>query len=399
MSDLTDSGLVDEGAIPPDSFHDSIGRTGEVAKHRLEVPADLLTKLEQEAAHLLIDPKTLADAAAALIAGHLVLQGPPGTGKSSLAAALARAFGAATLESTAREDWTAFDIIGGQELVVDEENHEVLKPVHGWFTEAAIECAGSVSRNLDDQEANPEQATWLVIDELNRANIDRAFGELFSVLGNDDLTPLRLKYMGSAAPDLTTSRRFRIIGTLNSIDKQFVNSLSLAIRRRFTFITIGIPPQRHPHELWETPSPEGTTDSLAIQELERIVDRARNNSNPDHLPSDLLAEMRAPMASLLQEIEKIRYATESSAFPFLPVGTAQLIDVASLSVVQKHLLPSQGWAESLDWACSVKLAPLFETDLESPEKLRVFADVLRSQFPQFARELLRIESAGLYAVP
>jgi 5-methylcytosine-specific restriction protein B len=396
MSELTDRGLIDGGAIPPDSFWEAISRTNEVAKHRLVVPDDLMTRLEAEAADLLIDQETLVEAAAALIAGNLVLQGPPGSGKSSLAGALTRAFNVDSIQATAREDWTAFDVIGGQELVADSDDRESLRPVHGWFTEAAISCAGAVSRNLDDPQVNPTQATWLVIDELNRGNMDRAFGELLSVLGTDELVPFRLKYM-PGINELTTPRRFRIIGTLNSIDKQFVNSLSLAIRRRFTFITIDIPPQRRAGESWDAEPAEDS--SLAIRELDQVANRAANNVNFSGSADELKASIRPHLARVLAEVEKVRYATESSEFPFLPIGTAPLIDMTELAIIRGTMGTAADWTTAFDWACAVKIAPLFETDLEGPEKLRAYADMLRTGFPRFARELARIEAAGLYAIP
>ncbi|TFC87153.1 AAA family ATPase [Cryobacterium sp. TmT2-59] len=397
MVDLTDSGLVDDGAIPPDTFFDAIDRTGEVAKHRLQIPPDLMVRLELEAEDLLIPRETLIGAAAGLISGNIILQGPPGTGKSSLASALARAFGAKIAQATAREDWTTFDVIGGQEIVVNSEGAERLTPAHGAFTAAVIDCAGSVSQNLDDADLNPYQATWLIIDELNRANMDRAFGELFTVLGTDELVPFKLKYIGGSSPELTTSRRFRIIGTMNSIDKQFVNSLSLAIRRRFNFITVDVPPQRNSGEDWNQPSTEDS--SLAVFEFDRIVEKASRSLNASQIPDGLAELIRPPLARLLLEVEKVRYATESSPFPFLPIGTAPLIDVAQLALVRHSMSVDSDLETSFDWACSVKLAPLFETDLESPEKLRAFADSSRIAFPQFARELSRIEASGLYFVP
>jgi len=395
MSELTDTALVDEGAIPPDEFWDAIDRTREVAAHALVVPDDLMERLRAATSDLLIPEEDLLAAATGLIAGNLILQGPPGTGKSALAAALARAFDARTLQATAREDWTAFDVIGGQELAVDDDNNEVLAPSHGWFTEAAIDCAGVVSRNLDDADQHPQQATWLIIDELNRANMDRAFGELFTVLGTEDPVQFRLKYIAGDPVMLTTSRRFRIIGTLNSIDKQFVNSLSLAIRRRFTFVTLDIPPRRLQGEAWSTP-PE--TASLAVRELGVILTRAADSAGRAIGTVDQ-QQLRQPLESVLTELEHVRYAAESSDYPFLPVGTAPLIDMTRLAILRGSMDPGATLSEAFDWACAAKIAPLFETDLDSPEKLRSFAELLRPTFPQFARELARIEAAGLYAVP
>jgi len=397
MSELTDNELVADGAIPPDSFWDAISRTSEVAQHRLQVPTDLIERLRLAAEDLIIDEETLRQAAAGLIAGNLILQGPPGTGKTSLARALAKAFGVEAIHATAREDWTGFDVVGGQDLVVSDDGKEVLQPKHGWYTEAAIRCAGAVSRNLDDAEVHPEQATWLVIDELNRANMDRAFGELFSVLGTEDPMPFRLSYMPGMSNELSTSQRLRIIGTLNSFDKQFVNSLSLAIRRRFTFITVDIPPQRDSDEGWDDPSTAAS--SLAIKEREKVVERALQHARPAGDRTTLALSLKPEIARVFEEVEKVRYASESSPFPYLPIGTAALIDVAQLAIIRVEMDSTSDWRAALDWACAVKLAPLFETDLEGPEKLRAYADGLKSRFPLFARELARIEAAGLYAVP
>ena len=73
----------------------------------------------------------------------------------------------------------------------------------------------------------------MLIDELNRAYIDRAFGELFSVLGTDEITPIVLPYQDEGNRVIVTPKRFRIIATINTLDRQFVNSLSQGLKRRF----------------------------------------------------------------------------------------------------------------------------------------------------------------------
>src|SRR5260370_19149150 len=119
-----------------------------------------------------------------------------------------------------------------------------------------------------DQPTEP-QAEWLLIDEINRAHMDRAFGELFTVLGTDESIATTLPHQREGNRNLVIPKRFRIVATLNSFDRQFVNNLSQAIRRRFTFITVNIPDK----------PPDGAasgkaSNHLAIQEHKILLERA-----------------------------------------------------------------------------------------------------------------------------
>lgn len=135
--------------------------------------------------------------------------------------------------TTATADWTTFETIGGLKPTV--ENTLRFEPGH--FLDAI------------------QQQKWLVIDELNRANFDRAFGQLFTVLSGQSVqlpyeregqhSRLVLARTGSAvAPDMDVlwiPDDWRIIATINVFDKALLFEMSFALMRRFAFIEVASP--------------------------------------------------------------------------------------------------------------------------------------------------------------
>lgn len=411
MPDIDESELVQRGAIPPTEFHDSIERLREIAEYDLEISADFDQRLANATEELVVPDHVLRAAAAAIRVGHVVLQGPPGTGKSSLVRSLAKAFNVSTYAVTAHEDWTIYDVIGRLELRLTEDRKEEITPVNGALTEAVIRCGNNIVQHFDDP-LHP-QAEWLLIDELNRAHLDKAFGELFSVLGTDELVPINLPHQKEGNRELVIPRRFRIVATLNSYDKQFVQSLSQAIRRRFTFISLDVPPKRPNGVAWAF---DLESEIPAILEFSYVTRRAAfrvarrecsmSPENTETLTTEILTETTSQHLALIQAlfdlVEVVRYAEDGSESPHLPIGTAQLVDTVELFLTRNRQDIASGGvpARQMDWAASVKLAPLFESDVLGPEQLSTLAKKLSAPFDELLkRELLIISASGMHFVP
>ncbi|MCF6735230.1 AAA family ATPase [Blastococcus sp. KM273129] len=212
-----------------------------------------------------IDREVIAAAVTALRAGkHLLLGGPPGSGKTTLGEALCRAVVGAVNYSvtTATADWTTFDTIGG--YIPTESGNLRFTP-------------GVVLRALRDGH-------WLLIDEVNRADIDKAFGPLFTVLSGgdsaaagrrsilpytDDGMSVAIEWVASREGSAATyplTGSWRLIGTLNVSDKASLFRLSFAFLRRFAVIDVPLPKEDEYRNLltaWLAEAPEQDREPIA----------------------------------------------------------------------------------------------------------------------------------------
>jgi MoxR-like ATPase len=216
---------------------------------------------------MVLAPSVLAEAVTAIRSGkHLLLSGPPGTGKSTIASALCRAVVEEQFDiATATADWTTFDTIGGY------------IPKSG----GALEFEpGIVLRAL-------RGGRWLVIDELNRADIDKAFGPLFTLLAGagentEDEVVLPFKKgdqniriawsdtRENANTPFALTPVWRLIGTLNVRDKATLFQLSFAFLRRFAVIDVPLPNRDAYRDLYDSWS-AGLDDAVRQQTVDAAM--------------------------------------------------------------------------------------------------------------------------------
>lgn len=185
---------------------------------------------------------------------QLVLFGPPGTSKTYEAKRLA----AQVIRRAALRSWGPVEYFSKQARVVELVDQHVrrlqLHPAYSYeeFIRGQRLRDGNVSfedgyllRLIDEIETEevpdgePKLPWVLVLDELNRADLSRVFGEAFSVLEDRNQTiDLPGTEHGEKPHSITLPERLYVIGTMNLID-QSLEQIDFALRRRFLWRRVG----------------------------------------------------------------------------------------------------------------------------------------------------------------
>jgi 5-methylcytosine-specific restriction protein B len=162
---------------------------------------------------------------------QIIFYGPPGTGKTFLATRLARQLG----------DDGAVKLVQFHPSYAYEDFFEGFRPEPGGSGTLTFELRAGPFRNFAEvAAANPSTAYILIIDEINRANLAKVFGELYFLLEYRDES-ISLQY--SPDKEFTLPQNLFLIGTMNTADRSIAR-IDTAMRRRFAFVELD--PRRAP---------------------------------------------------------------------------------------------------------------------------------------------------------
>lgn len=154
---------------------------------------------------------------------QIIFQGPPGTGKTYIAQKLAEYWAKSpdnVILVQFHPSYAYEDFVQGFRPVDEEDGQVKFKLRDGPLVQIA-------RRAQDD----PDGKYYLIIDEINRGNIAKVFGELYFLLEYRN-EAIRLQY--SDEPFSLPSNLY-IIGTMNTADRT-IALVDLALRRRFSFV-------------------------------------------------------------------------------------------------------------------------------------------------------------------
>ncbi len=242
------------------------GLVEEAMKNGTIIEPKLPDHLDALATELLLPPKFLREITDLLKdKKQVIFQGPPGTGKTHVARKLAECL-------AGDEDRV--------ELVQFHPSYAYEDFVQGFRPTLEDGKAGFVLRDgpllqMADQAlfGDPDKMYFLIIDEINRGNLAKVFGELYFLLeyrgeGNE----MRLQYSDA---EFSMPENLYIIGTMNTADRS-IALVDAALRRRFYFVEFR--PEEEPIkgllENWLRREAEEQEWSDAMDWLPGVVERA-----------------------------------------------------------------------------------------------------------------------------
>ncbi|WP_161781678.1 AAA family ATPase [Halorubrum coriense] len=360
---------------------------------------DTATRVDGVASDEHLQKRVYREATAHLVAGrNVVFYGPPGTGKTRAASKLTDALDIGQDTATANAEWSNYDVVGGYEPAGPDTPEQEWTAKAGVLSSAAQQCVEGLTLSGDPH--------WLLVDELNRANLDQAFGDVFTLLDLDYRTSQRLKF---GTDEVTLPLSFRLLATMNTSDRAKLFSLGYAFRRRFAFVQVpplytsgGDPDQSDPttsprkipnHDEIHEIVTGAVVDDLTRQRL--LVDTWDSHRMPtrDAATIDPAFAMESVVSNALDNVLAIDYGWDDAdpldvvlaityqlsgaEYDIVDIGQALAIDIIRYLTAAQLLSDGDITRQTVDRALIAYLLPqidVFMSELRKAETLSTTAD-------------------------
>jgi 5-methylcytosine-specific restriction protein B len=206
--------------------------------------------------------------------GQVIFYGPPGTGKTYVARELARHL---------VQRGGASQIVQFHPSYSYEDFFEGYRPSEGGDTGVAYALkSGPLKRWAEAARDDPAQPYVLIVDEINRGNIPKIFGELLFLLEYRD-EAVELQY---GKDQFSLPENLLLMGTMNTADRS-IALVDAALRRRFFFIPFM--PTEEPVagvlRSWLKENERDELPALLLDELNRRIAKDEVAIGPSYLMS------------------------------------------------------------------------------------------------------------------
>ncbi|MYJ76987.1 MAG: AAA domain-containing protein, partial [Caldilineaceae bacterium SB0670_bin_27] len=300
-------------------------------RHRLEAHVvvwlldeeDTLPKLGSQSP----DPETLQELADELILStdfleriytllndkrQVIFQGPPGTGKTYVAQALANCLAGKKDRVTLVQfhpSYTYEDFVRGFRPTLKDGK-------------AGFELQDGPLLRVAEKAVNDRDSRhFLIIDEVNRGNLAKVFGELYFLLEYRD-KKIRMQYQQEGEDDFTLPENLYIIGTMNTADRS-IALVDLPLRRRFYFVEF-LPdedPVKSVLARWlDKRAPELAWVAKVVEEANKLMEDDRHAAiGPSYFMKETLKEEDIPRIwkhSVLPYIEERLFGDDNKISRF-----------------------------------------------------------------------------------
>lgn len=155
---------------------------------------------------------------------NIILQGPPGVGKTFVSKRLAYSL-------IGEKNPNQVEFVQFHQTYAYEDFVMGYRPSDNGFSLQY----GIFYDFCKKASENPEKDYYFIIDEINRGNVSKVFGELFMLIEKDKRDDFVT--MGYSKESFTVPSNLYLIGTMNTADRSLAQ-LDVALRRRFGFVSL-----------------------------------------------------------------------------------------------------------------------------------------------------------------